>query len=398
MAIGTEGTSTAEPSTSPSITLGDEIAELMGDFNGTGFDELPEPAPADAGAPPANATAPAPDPTQGSEGAPPDAAHAGATPAVAADAALDANAGDPLDGATPLAYTVDGEARSFDGIKVLKGGGAIVEPDHLPKLQQRLSERDHLYEQGQRTFEKYRDLERATTWQTRDAQGNVKELTGRDALVEQRSVLARSLATLTTLNAVLSDPTQAARLVTPMEDGQGGYTLVWNSDALDSLRDKAKLAAIQAETSARSHFTTASAPPQPAETPVAAVAAQTVDAIAQQHAITGLTAEDKATLAEQLERYVRPTTPEEKANGLGTRIVDASFTKLAQRFASLRTTSAASVSAATNAAQENARRLAAAAQGRRPTAASTPRPAAPAPQSPSSQDDYWDRMERAARR
>ena len=378
MATGTEGTST--DGTAPQAsTFADEIGAMFGDVS-TVYDESPETEThQDAGEPPASASAPTSDtPAPGPEGAP-SAEHAGAPPAVAAPAAPD---DDPLDGATPFPYTVDGESRTFDGITVLKSGGAIIAADALPKLQQRLSERDHLFDQGRKDFQRYADLERLTAWPKRDAQGNVTDITGPDAIWEMRATGAQAMAAVRVVNDFLKDPAKFATLVGVDAENN----IVVNPAGLDSFRDKIGLASRDAVDGLRQRFGELSKPTAPAETPIADVAAPTVEQYITQYSIQGLTPEDKTFLAGQLPRYLTQHN--------GQRAVDPAFLDVMKDRAALRQSTAASASAATTAAQENARRLAAASLGKRPLAPVVP--ARPVPKPTLDQDALWAQLERAS--
>ena len=108
-------------------------------------------------------------------------------------------------------------------------------------------------------------------------------------------------------------------------------------------------------------------------------------------------------MASQLERYVRPTTPQEKQQGFGNRIVDASFTKLVERTAKQAQTVAKVAESAQSAATQNAAKLAAAASGKRtpakapvrPSNAPANRPPNPAQQRVQDTSTAWDIAERA---
>jgi hypothetical protein len=117
--------------------------------------------------------------------------------------------------------------------------------------------------------------------------------------------------------------------------------------------------------------------------------------------VTGFTAEDKAFFASQLPRYVRATTPEEKAQNFGSRIVDESFLKLIQREATRRAESSQTAAQASQIARANAAALAAAATGKRPAPGTKAAPQTPPRVSVEAQratdaDDAWDRAEQAA--
>jgi hypothetical protein len=409
------GSSTVAATPEPS-TLADELSSLFGDdFSGSSADESPGTDTSTAGAPPAADPSAAPETTTD---APPegvvDAEHAGTPPADAANQAPD---DDPLKDAKPLTYVVNGETRTAEGLMVLGDRGAIVPAEHLQKLQQRLSERDHLFEKSQAEYQRYSALEQTfnklTEWNAgKDAQGNDRVLTGADGLETQRVLLGQTMATLNTLAAALDDPNQFAALVDVQQDpATGQFYILPNATAVAALRTRAELAAVRAEQQARSHFASIRSQlpqrgqPTPtvpaADAPIESIAMPTVEQAITDLKVTGFTAEDKQFFASQLPRYVRPTTPQEKAQNLGSRIVDESFIKLIQREATRRAESSQTAAQASQIAQENARRLAQAATGKRPTTGTKPTPQTPprvsvAAQRATDADDAWDRAEKAA--
>lgn len=409
---GTDGQSTAAPESS----LADDISSLFGDdFSSR---ESPESEGQSAGAPPAQGEPETPDTAQASSEGESTAEHAGAPPADAAtppatpDDAVPAD-DDPLAGAEPFTYTVNGQQRTFDGLTKLGDRGAIVTADALTKLQQRLSERDNLFERQQEQYQKYAALEESfnklTQWSVgKDQQtGQERILTGADAVQAQRVMLGRSVATLQVLAKALDDPEQFARLVSVVDDGQGGLAIVPDRHAIEHLKTLADNAAMRAEQSVAQHFaglrSSLKAVPQTPvpEAPQAstatiepAAALESVKGFAAQMDAKGLTAEDEAFLAESLPRYVRPATAEERAQYNSSTVVDISFGKLIQRTAQMRASVATTASAASQATKENERKLAAAATGIRPKAPPAPRTPAPAPKQQSDADKAWDLQER----
>ena len=388
---GTDGQSTAAPQS----TLASDIASLMGDD--FGFSESPDDEDQAAGAPPAGDGTQNPDPAQaGSEGDG-NAEHAGAPPADAAnpstpDQGTPANDDDPLAGAEPFTYTVNGQARTFDGLTKLGDRGAIVTAEALPKLQQRLSERDNLYERSQEQYQRYAALEESfnklTQWSIgKDQNGQDRYLTGADAVLAQRVMLGRSAATMQVLAKALDDPEQFARLVAVVDDGRGGLMIVPDKNAIDHLKTLAENAAMHAEQRVTSHFNTirstlkaVPSTPEPRQqtstTIEPSVALESVKGFVQQLNVKGLTPEDEAFLVESLPRYVRDATAEERAQFNSPTVVDISFGKLIQRTAQLRANAAATATAAATAERDNQRKLAAAASGVRPQR-QTPRQPAP---------------------
>lgn len=397
MAIGTEGDSTTAQD-GPS--LADDIGAMFGDMIPVAS-ESPE---LDAGSPPADAL-PTPD---GSEGAEPAAELAGSPPADAAAATPDQAAPNPTDDdwkkdATPLTYTVDGQARAFDGIQVLKDAdgkplGGIVAPESIAEIEQRLADRDHLIEQRQAQYEKAQEWERLTTWKDRDAQGNERTLTGPQAVEESRVVNVRNATVLETVLTALNDATSFDGLVDLIQDpATGKISVVRNQAAFDRLMKDAHVSARERGMEVRANFAKSAAPQPAPEASVQDSAMPTVEATIASANVTGLTVEEKAFLADQLPNYVRPTTPQERQQYGTTRIVDAKFTALVKTLGARAAQTASVATAASTASRDNAARLAAAAIGKRPvTPTRTPTPTPKVDERQQANDDAWDMQEKAA--
>ena len=388
---GTAGSSTVDDVPS----LADSIGEIMGDYVG---DEMPSAGGTDEGATPGSGAPTgsenAADAVAGSERDVANAGLAGAPPADAAAAPLDQAGRDQSDEYTPFTYTVNGEQRTADGIRQVGEFGAIVDAEFLPVLQQRLSERDHLYEQEQARHQQYQAIERLTNWEVNDRNGNRQTLTGQQGLEAQRVLLSRSLASLSVIDKVLSDPAAFAKLVTVVADEQGNGRIVAHPDAMAHLRTSIENAAIRAEVATRGHVAAVSAPQPPAERSVAELAMPTVEATVRQIGATGFTAEDKQFLAGQLVHYVRATTAEERQRGLGPRIVDESFVALVKREAARAQQAARIAQSATSAANQNQRKLAATRpRGVVPTPQQ--RPGSPQHSRVTDAEQAWDIAERA---
>jgi hypothetical protein len=390
---------------------------MGGGFSPASADESPT---NEAGAPPApaseNAAPDAPPPTDAQ--APADA---GAPPAPASQSAADE---DFLKDAQPLSYVVNGETRTFEGMTALGDKGAFITAEHLPKLQQRLSERDHYYEKDQANYKRVTQLEsqanaitQLSSWPIKDQQGRDQVLTGADAIEARNVVIGRTTAALNTILQALDNPETFRSLVDVRMDEQGQVFVFPNAQVVKALTTESELAAMKAEQGARRAFASvrgqlAAPTPQPNGTPTpsgqqqvdlslgAEQALATVEAIVQSQGIGGLTAEDKQYLATSvLPRFVRATTPEERAQ-FGARIVDNSFAQVMRREAEHRTQLARTAPAAQSAAQFNQRQLAAAAIGSGPqrggpAAAAPQRRAAPSPVE-ETEDAKWALMERLA--
>lgn len=294
---------------------------------------------------------------------------AGATPAVAGQETDD----DPLQHAEPLSYTVSGQQRSDERIKVVKDLGAFIEPKDLPHIQQRLSERDHLYETNREQYAKYQALEKLTEWKQGDT-----VLTGPPAIEAQRVFVEQSKETIRQLASVLK-PENFAKYVDIGQNEDGSYFVQPNQAALNDLRERLQFANDRAGFEEKRRFAslapTISQPvvPQAADAPIETLADPTVDALAQQLGVT-LSPDAKTFLASQLPRYVRPTTDAEKPQ-FGPRIVDSAFADLIKREARSAATVAKVAETASTAATRNAPRLAAAmiGRGKAPVARTTPK-------------------------
>lgn len=394
MAPGVDGSSTAESS---AFTLGDEIAEFMGDFSGgevgavPGDDAHPTPEEPSARAASAASTDQTATPTEPT----PDAEHAGEPPAVAATDGA-ASDDDPLAGAAPATYTVDGQARTYDGLQVLKGGGAIVEPEKLPDLLKRLSERDHLFERDRATYGKLQDYERLSAWTTKNDKGETVTVSGIDGMQGRAVTTARLSAAFKTLTDAIASDDAFRALVDIVQGPDGQPMIVRNTAAFELLRERADNAAYRSEQETRARFSVASSPsaaPAAAETPIAEIALPTVEQYATAYGIAGLTAEDKTFLAGLVPRYVQTTD--------GKRAVDPAFLDVMRDRAALRASTQASAKAVADAATTNAARLAGALAGKRPAARATA-PTAPTADTKPGQSRaeleaaMWDRTQRIA--
>jgi len=304
-----------------------------------------------------------------------------------------------------LTYTVNGEARSIEGIKILGEHGAVVDKAYLPTLVQRLSARDHYFEKDRTSGQRIQELERLTEWRTQDANGQNVTLSGLKGVEAQRVSLGRHMAALSAITqAFKASPMQ---LLAQDKDGN----IVWDQTALRHLSTESELAEIRAEQAVRTHLSGL------AET-IQQTARQSQEDLATPTRLYGavethwlskhpeLTPQDKQFLQSQLPRYIRPATPEE-APTQGKTVVDGSFYDVIKDRAELRSSNATQLqsvtSATTQAQKENGARLAAAAAGKRPALAPKVAPAtpkAPTQEQRRAQDagDAWDRAESAAAR
>lgn len=378
---------------SASQDLGSAIGSMLGDF---GNDSAPDDQDAgvEAGAPPAEASPDAPESSPTPDAAPevePDAsAPAPATPESPAPEDID-----PLATAKSLTYTVNGQERTVEGIKVLSdelGGEGIITREALPDIIRRLGERDNLYEQNQWAFQQRQELEAASAWKVTKEDGSESLVTGKEGIAEMRIAHARQEASLQTLIAALQDPEQFRQMVAVDQNDQ----IVLNPQFIQSLLTRAELAEMKAEQATRGLFGQLLQAAQPA--PAAPDFSRYAPAIIKQAAgdkFSTLSPKDQDTLGKQMLRYVRPSTPAERQAGQGPHIVDAEFASLVQEWVNLRSEGVKAATTAASASSSNAAKLAAARIG---TKATTPAPSTRPPRAPAKPidaDTAWAMREKA---
>ena len=123
---------------------GTSLAEFAGEaFGDLGIETVPSATPSTPSATPTPSAEPTPAANLTPETTPVVPA-ADTPPAASTPAVVDTPPDDPLKDATPFTYTVDGQVKSYDGIRVL-GDAAIVEnATALADLQRKLGEWEHL--------------------------------------------------------------------------------------------------------------------------------------------------------------------------------------------------------------------------------------------------------------
>ncbi len=386
MGTSLAGVPAADTSVDPgAIPFEDFVNENLG-YAFVGGSETPPAAGGDTPAPATGTT-----PAAGTEGNAP-AERAGDTPADATVAAPDTNAlvppaqaeGDPLEGATGFAYVVNGQSRQTDDIRVLKDGGAIILPEAFPKIAQRLSERDHYFEQNRDLYAKQQEFERLSSWQIPGADGKLTDVKGRDGLVALHSDFARETSAGQVVLDLLTSKGLNGYLHTA-EDGR----IVLSPAGTEYLRtqiENAQFRALQATSARMGELSKPAAPTAPAPMAperVMALAPGVID-----HALTEaglpvalLTAQDRQILGAQMSRFLAVEN--------GAQVVDRQFAALVKQMAEMRKETASNTTAVTEAAKANAARIAAATRApARPGA----RPAAPnaATQREDDQDAAWD--------
>lgn len=333
----------------------------------------------DAGAPPAPSSEAKSPTDQPAAGAPPaDAAQSTTPEAPVAD-------DDPLKDATPFTYTVNGQERSDDKIKLVKDLGAFIDPKDVPYIQHKLAERDNLFEKGQESFQKYQRLEALTTWPKRDGDNKVVgTLTGPEAVEAARLDYGNALAKIESYEALLNDPARLASLLTFDQERQAwGH----NDDQVARLLMAIENRQLKLTPQIKQHLASlsgpaaTSAPTAPASPAAPAVSASSAVDMAIKHAaIAGFTPADTTWAESIVPRYMRTATAEDVRSTptltLGEPILDPQFIDLLRDRAQIRAESAKQATAAAGAARANAPKLAAALAGR------TQRPAAPAVRQP----------------
>ena len=306
---------------------------------------------ADAAPDPAVPTDDATDPTTPTDPATP------ASDETDDDDASEATSDDLLAKATPFTYTVDGQPKAVEGIREIPGHGAIVAPDALTSLRDRLQKADRLDEANKALYQQVE-------------QYSAIEYSGKKGI---EAVEAALIA-----NAKMDT---ALRVIVPyLESEEGRNALIGDPEGtLRYLQRELGLAARETEFTTRQTFgqTLRSAETQRADASSQAEQSRTimsgvVDKWAGQ--FPALTPEDRAAAVAHLQHFatslIRPATPDEaRQAGVkpGDRIVDERpIHAYLQERAGLRAEAAEakqSASTATKAAQhaatENAKRLAA---------------------------------------
>lgn len=379
------------------MSIGDYVSDVFGDTV-EGAESQPVVTSDAAGAPPAErqqATGENPASPEGSKNAEradtpsADAAKSesdkGATPTTEAD-------GDPLATATPFTYTVNGQEKAFDGIKVLGDAGAIITSDALPLLQRRLGERDNLYEQNRAQYDQVKDFERLSEWKTEGPDGKEVTLQGRDGLVAMHSDHESLKAAWETFIQVLkpaadgSYPLLAALVDVDPKTNQ----IIANPEFVERLLERSNNAEFRARVSVRDRLAETSTPRPTAgrsaeastalnSSSIQAEAPRIIEAAAKEQGVDLklLTEKDRAFLSQQLPRYLRSVTEDDRRENLslkvGSPIVDSAFAQVVKDRAELRKEMGTQAQAASQAAKDNSARLAAAALGSRKVSTPTQR-------------------------
>lgn len=296
---------------------------------------------------------------------------------------------DPLATATPFTYPVNGQDKTFDGIKVLGDSGAIITSEALPLLAQKLSDAERFHQTSREQYDQIRDYERLSEWKTQGEDGKEVTVSGREGLIAQRTSFAALEASFNTLVSAFKPDAQGNyKLLSDLVDVDPATNkIIVSPTVLENLLTKAELAETRAIQGTQSRLAAITAPKtsgpsagQATPQDFSQAAPQIIEQAAKQAGIDSktLTEKDRAFLVQQFPRYIRQVTEADRAESyslkIGSPIVDAGFAQVVKDRADMRKEIGATAIAASNAAKENATKLAAAAIGQRtPVTPSTSR-------------------------
>lgn len=353
-------------------TLDAELDVMFGDH--TGSSEPPEPETPETGTTPATGEpAPATPPDETAKPVDGDASKtaesAGTTPETPAVATGAED--DPFAGSETLSFTVNGTPMQFEGIAVFKDGGAVVRPEAIDLLKNRLSERESLFERNRAQSVEYQTLAKATEWTD---QATNKTYTGPEAAIEMRIRNGGLAVENQLLMGVLGAEDMQPYLTTKMvlgADGQQREVVIIRPEALEQLRRENGLQQREIRAAASDYFKGELSKVQAPAVPIdfTAEAPKLIQAVAQAATLDAsvLTAADITLLAKQLPWHVKDKTASLEWQDL---VKDRIQLRLDAKTSGAKIASTASQ--ATKVAQAN---LAAAARGVRPKTV----PAKPAP-------------------
>lgn len=294
---------------------------------------------------------------------------------------------DPLAGSEPFKYkAMDGSEKALEGVYRFAGEGLMIPEEKVADFERIVTEREQAVTLVTAAAERIRQLDTLGAWQITGDDGQPKTLTGREGLEAMRVSHARLEATLNTLvEALQSDP---ASLIEVSPDNK----IVLGRDAIQNLMTRAELNEMRAEQQIRAalgRVLTASAPAPDTTGDYARHAPALIGQALQGSGVDAsvLTPDDVQELTAVLPRFVRDTTPAERAaNPAQTQIVDALYGQMVKNRATLRAQTTQSAQKAEHAGKVNA----SVTQMRQPQRAATP-PAAPAaPQTQTTKPKSWD--------
>lgn len=356
-------TAPATQDTAPSApSLSDSLSQMMGglpDYDG----ESPGPDETSA----AGTTPAEPTPGTDPDAAPPPAGDAGAESEGTTPDTPTPDDSDPFADTTPASFQVNGKAVTNEDIRIFKEGGAVIRPEALPNVLQKLSERESLQGRLHTQSQEYQTLAKAVEWTDPTSK---KTYSGPEAAVEMRvgnaSLLAENRLLVSTF---LGSDTDLKPFLTTVKGPNGEDRIVVAPDAIAYLQRENALTQREAANAIRDHFKTALTPAPVAPTvDYQAEAPALIQQVAQASKLDAavLTDADKSILAKQLAFHTRDGK------------VSPEWQELVKDRIQLRTETKAAVKstadATARAAKDGAARLAAAARGvRQPV-----KPAAPA--------------------
>lgn len=378
-------------------TLSSEINELLGDFSEPQVDESPESV---------TGTTPVAETAKTEVGAEGETKEVRAeTPSTDAtkealdkeDVAATPSEEDPLKDAKPYTYSFDGQEKAIEGIQVLSGGGAIVPAEALAILTERLTDGERFHSQTRQQYEQIQNYEKLSAFHTKDTEGKDVVMNGAEGLLAARIQLVTLGAAYETLANAIKDPAVLVSLLAQDEAGK----VILNQREFQNLVTRSDLAETQADKKARGYFGDV-IKPQAAKAEAAQVdhareAPAMIDRIAGAESKL-LSDADKKFLSEQFPRYLRTVTEDDRRQNtalkVGSPIVDASFVAVVKDRVATRSELVKTAKATQSAADENTKRLAAAAIGTR----TTTKPAAVATVTKdraTDADEAWRARERA---
>lgn len=317
------------------------------------------------------------------------AASDGTTPATPTETEPE----DPFADTTPATFKVNGRDVTNEDIRVFKEGGAVIRPDALPAVLNKLSERESLFERNRAQSVEYQTLAKAVEWTDPESK---KTYAGPEAAVEMRIGNAKLLAENTLLVQTLTDPARLASILTVEKGPDGLERITVSRQALANLQTQNELQQMKSEQLLRSHFQTvlaqaAQSAPQPIDYTAATTSLITDLAAAEKLDASVLTAQDKALLAKQLPFHTKDGQVSlEWQELVKDRIADRTAQK--QNAVKLASTTA-------DATKKGLANMAAAARGVKPAAkpvTPTAPPKPPVNPKVQAESDSWDIMERAA--
>jgi len=108
----------------------------------------------------------------------------------------------------PLSYTVDGQAKEFEGGYIIPGHGAIITNDALPKLQDRLQQADRLVAQNQALYRETQDFAKL------GGRAGFEKLQAEKAMLDASGyLLLRAITDENTLVTLATDPVARQQLL-----------------------------------------------------------------------------------------------------------------------------------------------------------------------------------------